>query len=328
MERPSPIVRHVKLATLSTGLLAVLFLIFFNTSKHDPALAQANVFIDDPYDAVGSFGVQLGLLAALLSCLRTFRPYPQGILLGHLSLILRGDAVALLSVVVTLAADGVAMLRYLPAWTGSAAGWRLALLAGGLFAFTALAELIVIELGRRLGLLSGRHPWLPSIAVCLAGLTALALYPPVWRESAPGGIFTALVGMALLFVLVAVTVRLVFPPGGETAGDLIEDLSALYQWAKAHAGPAGFVFPLIERAVANPPLRAIIRWLDPRQHAWNLVILAGLGMGLVLVTMEMLAEGAPNRSLILLVLAVFMGIEGAGALLGYALFRQYLGIFR
>ncbi len=43
---------------------------------------------------------------------------------------------------------------------------------------------------------------------------------------------------------------------------------------------------------------------------------------------EVLGEGAPNRSIILLMLTVFIGIEGAGVLLGYVLFRQFLGIVR
>jgi hypothetical protein len=44
--------------------------------------------------------------------------------------------------------------------------------------------------------------------------------------------------------------------------------------------------------------------------------------------MEMLGEGAPNRSLILLVVTVYIGVEGAGVVLGYALFRHYLEIVR
>jgi hypothetical protein len=336
MDKPALPSRDVKTATLITGVLAVLFVIFFNTSKHDPALAQANVFIDDPYDAVGSFGVQLVLLAALLSLVRILRPYPRADTLAYLPgptpsnllLILRGDAVALLSIAITLAADGVAMLRFLPAWTGSAAGWRLALLAVGLFLLAALAGGMVFDLGRRLKLLAGPRAWGKSLALCLAGFIALAVYPQAWRDSIPGSIFTALAGMAILFVLAAATVKLVFPPGGVHPEDVLDDLLAHYRWIKAHARPAGFVFDGIEKAAAISPLRRVIQWLNPRQHAWNFVLLAAVGMGIAFLLIETLGEGAPNRNLIMLVAAVFIGIEGAGVLLGYALFRQYLGIFR
>ncbi len=367
MDKPELPSKGIKAATLITCLLAVLFLIFFNTSKHDPALAQANVFIDDPYDAVGSFGIQLALLAALLSLVRILRLYPQADMQvypqadmqvypqadmqvypqadmqvypqadmqvypqGSTSsslLILRGDAVALLSIAITLIADGIAMLRDLPAWMGSAAGWRLALLAGGLLTLTALAGGMLFGLGQRTRQLSGPRAWGISFAVCLAGFVALALYPQTWRESLTGGILTALVGMLILFSLAAASVELLFPPGVAPSQDLLDDLSALYQWAKAHSGPAGFVFHWIEKAVAISLLRRAIGWLNPRQHAWNFVVLAAVGLGLAFLLIEILSEGAPNRSLIMLVAAVFIGIEGAGVLLGYALFKQYLGIFR
>jgi hypothetical protein len=53
----------------------VSFYLFFQTSKHNPALSSVNAFADDPYDAVGSFGVQFALFTALLSLVRAFRPY-------------------------------------------------------------------------------------------------------------------------------------------------------------------------------------------------------------------------------------------------------------
>jgi hypothetical protein len=85
--------RQAKFATLAAFVLVVLFWIFFNASKHISALAQVNVFNEDPYDAVGSFGIQLAILAAVLSFVRILRPYPKGITPENLLLILRGDAV-------------------------------------------------------------------------------------------------------------------------------------------------------------------------------------------------------------------------------------------
>src|SRR5215470_15338252 len=43
--------------------LAILFYVFFMTSKHDGFLSVVNAFAEDPYDAVGSFGAQIVILA-------------------------------------------------------------------------------------------------------------------------------------------------------------------------------------------------------------------------------------------------------------------------
>ena len=56
--------------------------------------------------------------------------------------------------------------------------------------------------------------------------------------------------------------------------------------------------------------------------------MAALGMGLLLLLSEALGEGPPDQTRILLVTGVFVGIEGSGVLLGYALFECYLSLFR
>ncbi len=76
--------RQAKFATVITCLLTLLFRIFFDVSKHNPALAKVNIFLEEPYDAVGSFGIQLAMLSALVSFLRILRPYPKGITFTHL----------------------------------------------------------------------------------------------------------------------------------------------------------------------------------------------------------------------------------------------------
>jgi len=324
----TPFVRRVQFAQLATCLLAALFWIFFDASKHNPALAKANVFIEDPYDAVGSFGIQLAGLSALVSFVRLLRPYPKGITSNNLLLILRGEAVALLSVAVTLTADIIAIFRYLPVWTSSSAGWRLAVFICGLMALFILAGWVVLRIGKSLNLLSGSRAWGQTIVVCLVGFMILAFYPEAWRQSVPGAIFTALVGMAILFVLCWVTVKLVFPPTGGSYEDILDDLSAVYQWIKAHARFAGFLFCWIEKSVSISRIQALINWLNPRKHAWNFVILAAMGMSLAFLIAEAIGEAASAQNVVLLALAVYISIEEAGALLGYALFRQFLGIFR
>ncbi len=92
-------------------------------------------------------------------------------------MILRGNAVALISIAVTLSSDMIAMFRYLSDWTSSSAGWILALLIGGLMALTAWAGRMVFHMGRTLNLLSGYRAWGKTIAICLVGFVVLAVYP-------------------------------------------------------------------------------------------------------------------------------------------------------
>ncbi|MBE3037961.1 MAG: hypothetical protein IMZ62_04005, partial [Chloroflexi bacterium] len=104
--------KRFKLATLFVFGLSILFYFFFDFCKHAPALGAANPFAEDPFDAVGAFGIQLALLSALLILIRAFRPYPQKEAApGQIRLALRGGTVVLLSVAVTLAADAIGLAR-------------------------------------------------------------------------------------------------------------------------------------------------------------------------------------------------------------------------
>jgi hypothetical protein len=332
MNKSAPSYKQVLLSMLTTCLLVGVFWIFFDASKHNDLFMKANVFLEDPYDAVGSFGVQLAALGALLSFVRLLRPYPQGITCDALRRIIRGEAVALCAVSVTLSADGLAMLRYLHGWIGLSAGWLLVGSASALLAVTALAGRRLYQLGRTLKIYSSRSSWQRTLLVCLAGTLVLMFYPEGWRQSVPGGVFTALVGMAILFILTASIVKSAFPPCGEQSEDFLDDLYALYEWVKAHANSAGSIFRSGERvslALAKIAwISGCINWLNLRKHAWNLVILVGLGMGLALFAAEAAAEGAPKASAILMVVSVYTGIETSGVLLGYALFKQYLWIIK
>jgi hypothetical protein len=224
-------------------------------------------------------------------------------------------------------ADLVAMFRYLSAWTGSAEGWLLAGLTVGLLVLAVFPLWKVIQLGQSLNIFSGTRPWGISISVCLFGLLVLAFYLVSWRQSIPGAILTAIVGMALLFILTAVTAKLVFPKVEGQSEDFLDDLRMVYQWIKSRAKFAAGFFQWMEKCCNFPPVRAVLNWLNPRKHAWNFVILLALAMGVGLVLVEAVSEGAPDRNVLLMVLAVFVGIEGTGIIFGYALFRHYLGIF-
>jgi len=47
------------------------------------------------------------------------------------------------------------------------------------------------------------------------------------------------------------------------------------------------------------------------------------------MSVEALREGiSTDANMVLLILAIFLGIEGVGVVLGYLLFAEFLGIFR
>jgi hypothetical protein len=328
MHEPITSFQRAKFATLIVCLLSMSFLTFFQISKHDPTLSAVNPFIDDLYDAVGSFGIQLAMLSALVAFVRILRPYPDGVTSDHIQLILHGGAVSLLAIAVTLTADGIAMVRHLPAWTGSSAGWLLAACIGALLLFAVPAGWMVIHIGRSVNMPSEHRPWGRALAVCLVGSIVLMTYPEAWRASVPGAIVSALAGMVLLFILTYGLAKLVFPSAVGPCDDVLDGLPALYRWAKVHAHWGGGIFRWMEKLAGVSRVRAAADWFNPRKHTWRFVIPAALGMGIALVLAEAIGEGAPQNSAIPMVLAVFIGLEGAGVLLGYVLFRRFLGIFR
>ena len=58
-------------------------------------------------------------------------------------------------------------------------------------------------------------------------------------------------------------------------------------------------------------------------------MVSAIGMGLALAAGEAVGEGiSPIPGRFMIVVSVFIGIEGAGILIGYALLGRFLGIYR
>jgi hypothetical protein len=318
-------VRSFKTISFVIFLLTIFFLAFFDNSKNIPLLAVVNPFAEDPYDAVGSFGIQLSFFAALLSLIRAFRPYAtKEIPSDQLSLILRGETVALLSIMVTLTADIVAMLRYLSMWMNSPGGRILAGLVGGLILLTTVVGLQLYRIVVNMSFSSVNRSWIRAILFAVS-MFILATYPADLLESIPGGIFSALLGMVLLFISTWALATAIFPQTEMEFEDVFDDFASIYRGIKSRAK---FISRL-ENFVKTNGLRTLFSWLNPRKHKWNFIILIVLAMGGSLMLMEALSEGlSTNTNVVLLILAIFLGIEGAGILLGYFLFAEFLGIFR
>jgi hypothetical protein len=323
--------RRLKASALIVFCLSILFYFFFDYCKHAPGLGISNPFASDPYDAVGSFGIQLALLAELLMLVRVFRPYPQEEAApNQLLLALRAGTVTLLSVAVTLVADFIGLVRdVITNGVFPAAGVLAALAVGMTFLMLAVSWFFAHS-ARGLVAPSAPHPWGRAAVVAVLAVLLLALYPLAWREaSIPGALFTAVTGMALLFVAVWALATAIFPSAEFAYEDIFDDLAAIYAWKREKLRFAKGLFAWLDKLAALPFLRKLLGWLSPRQHRWNLVLLAALGMGVSLVLVESFAEGlSPNLGRVLLVFAVYIGIEGAGVALGYGLLGRFLEIFR
>ena len=322
--------RQYKVNACLTLVLAVLFYLFFQLCKQQPALAHVATFTEDPYDAVGSFGTQFAVFTALLSVVRAFRPY-QASRAGDSQqvLLVRGAYLTCLSAAVTLGADIVAMLRYPSAWIGFPAGYVLAALVGGM-------ALLTVLVGWRIHLTasvrmapSAHHGWARAIGISLLGAIICALYPQNWRGSIPAGglwtafiLFTIVVGMTIFFASVWAW-GMVISPTLETPGeDFIDDLASIYRWLKAHTGRFSVLLTPLEKALGSSLLRPIVNWLNPRKNRWYGIALIGIGIGLVLAIGEGGLRPQIGR------LEVFASVECLAILVGYAFFVKPLGLFR
>src|SRR5215469_4659913 len=315
--------RSVKVSALLTFGLAILLFPFFEICKHDPALSLVNAFAEDPYDAVGSFGIQLAPFLSLLAVLRAFRPYQSEKTRDRQqALFARAAYCSCFTVAVTLGADVIAMIRHPSLWLGVPAGYVLAALLGGMILLTALVLWSISRLTRLLPLSSPLQRWTKASAFSLAGILILALYPEELRQSIPGALVTIAVGVLVLFSLVWALGTAIVPSLETPFEDIIDDLAAAYHWEKAHADssdPSLVLDSMLEKLLTLSLVRSVFCWLNPRKHPWNIAILLGVFMGILLLLSEMGGEGGPPQlGRLAMVAAVFIGVEFGGVLLGYA----------
>ncbi len=325
--------RSVKVSALLAIGLAILFFLFFEICNHAPIFSQVDVFTEDPYDSVGSFGIQLASLMALLALLRAFRPYPSEKTRDRqLVLFARTAYFSCLAVAVTLGADTIAMIRHSSLWVGVEGGYLLAALLAGMIILTALVFLSISYATRPLPLHSPLQRWIKASAFSLAGILLLALYPEKLRQSIAGEILTIAVGIIFLFGFVWALGTAISPSLDPPFEDVIDDLVITYQWQKARADPSNALLALdsmLEKLLTLSLLRSILHWLNPRRHSWNIVILLGVLMGIALLLADLIAEGGqPQLGRLALVATIFISVEFVGVLVGYALLAKPIGLFR
>jgi hypothetical protein len=280
-----------KLDAFLALVLAGAFYGFFMFTKHDPMLSSLIPFGSDPYDAIGSFGMVVSALLALLALFRALRPGSSSP--ARDVYLARTVAAVALAVLVPLGADVVAMVRHLPVWTGRGAAGELVAL---MLVMAALAAALIVRARRSVrdaGPQVVLHAARTATVVSLLGLVALAVYPESVILSVPGELFSLAAGIVIFFVCQSVlTVALVpYDPGD----------------ASADAGRGG----LLSR-----------RWVQ-----WCVAAALGLGVGVVALAGEA-SGGGISIARLLVVASVFIGTGAVGILTGYYCLRKPLGLFR
>jgi hypothetical protein len=212
----------VLLNVLVVIVLGTAFCIFFQVTKHVPALARVNPFSDDPYDAVGSFTVQFVPFAILVSLIRIFRPAASP---DRIRLQFAAHLMACVAIAFTLIGDLSAMARHVALWSGSRAGYDLLALTLCLLLWTAGAIALLFMTNSVVA--PSRPLAIRSIGIPILAAVVLALYPEHVRQTLSGAIVTALCGM-LLLVAVIWSVGSVFAPEPvATMPDLLDDVAGL-----------------------------------------------------------------------------------------------------
>jgi hypothetical protein len=271
--------------------LAVVFHQFFMFMKHNDAVRDVIPFGNDPYDAIGSFAVVIGMLAALISVFRAFLPYgAHGATAMQRAYTLRAQLALVFCVFVTLLADGVAMIRHLPMWAAAQSRSLLLILFCAMTVLTTGVFLLVIVSQVRLKRTA--LAWTAPVATSIVIVVNLALYPEKLIEHTGTHLLTVLVGAVLLFAPVRQLLMAVVP------------------------------LAMDEAAVADVQPR-------PRgKQGWAVATFTGIVLGFFFFAGEMTEAGGPTLPLyrIAFVALVFITLATAGILIAYAFLAEPLGL--
>jgi hypothetical protein len=274
--------------------LAILFWWSFMFAKHDPRLRGIIPFGDDPYDAVGSFGAIVGMLIALLSLVRAFRPYrKQPPTHAQRLYLVRSQEAVVLTVLVTLLADAIAMARHPSLWANAVSSRELIILLCGL-AVIALAVHLLIRNSLALVADSRSTAWGRVVLSALSVTFVLAVYPEQLIQRTSTHLLTVVVGALVLFAPMRVQLVSLVPHERDE-----------------------------ESTVATPPgTKALTSW-----HRWGIVVVVGIAIG-GLAFLGELSEGSGAMPLthLLFVASVFVGLGLAGLLIAYAFLGPALGL--
>jgi hypothetical protein len=273
--------------------LAGLFDWAFMFAKHNPALRGIIPFGEDPYDAVGSFGVLIGTLIALVSLVRAFRPYrKRPTSTAQRVYLVRTQLAVPLIVLIALAADMVAMARHPSTWIRAASRNELiALLAGLALAAVAVQSIVRAPRGKLPESVPSRWPR-ASIAALLA-VFILVLYPERLIDGTATHLLTVVIGAVVLFAPMRPLLAAMAPYDGRQA-----------------------------QTETTPARKELLT----AKRRWGVVFLAGALIGGCLFVAEMSeGGGTPPPARLLFIASVYIGLSITGLLLAYAFLGAPLG---
>jgi hypothetical protein len=321
------LLNNIKFNTIAVFLWSIVFTWFFFHCKHDLQLSKVNVFNVDPYDAVGSIAIQISLLASLFSMIRLSLPSFTRVLPDfQVVMILRGNTVALISIIITMISNIIALIRFSESWTKNPSGFILLILVISFLLITVLIILWTLKLAVAKSIKVEYKPSLNNI-LSLSGFAVLALFPVLLHESIPWAIFTAYSGMLIQILIVRNISFTMLPQSERIYPDLIDVFKELYKTVKSNLILVRTFLEKVEGRLNTGKTSAFISWLNPRKHDWNLIILIAILSGVGLAVLEAIGEewiGFNTKALLLF--SIYFGGELLIIVLFYRLFRNFLGI--
>lgn len=323
-------INNYRLNSAVVFLLSLFFFWFFFFCKHYYLFANVITFNDDPYDAVGSIGIQVSFFAASLSLIRTFVSYIKRKLAeDQIILILRGNLVALLSIEVTMISNLTSLVRYIDKWIKNSMGITLVILVFSFLLLTIIIHFWSFLLVRKINIpFIHRHSYI-KILWPISGFIILFFYPIILRESIIGAIFTACFGMILQITIVKSLSLLMLPSLNLKASDIIDDIRDLLISLRNHSAISKRLLDKIEALSDSPKLKPLIKWLNPRKHKLNLVVCLCICSGIAVAIIQTVDEGWSGFNVSsFLVLLLYVSLEFIVLLLFYLLFSDTLGIIR
>ena len=273
--------------------LGCLFYWSFMFAKHDAALRDVIPFGDDPYDAVGSFAVIVGMLIALLSLVRAFRPYREDPSTTQRTYLVRSQEAVVLAVFMTLTSDVVAMGRHPSMWVGAASRDRLIALVGGMAVVTVAVQFLIRASQEKLPERDAKD-WKVAARATLLAILVLAAYPEQLIHGTATHLLTVVAGAIVLFAPMRPLLNALVPYKSDKGR--MEKIPARGQFSRAWQG-------------------------------WGIAVLAGAVIGACAFLGEIAeGSGAVPMNRLAFVASVFIGLGLAGFLIAYAFLREPLGL--
>jgi hypothetical protein len=329
MKRQNIIFSKYGLNTMFTFLLSIIFIWFFFFCKHNGLLSKVNVFDNDPYDAVGSIGIQVSFLAAILSLIRIVGSFINGTLKNSQKiLILRNNLISILSIEITMISNLISIFRFKDKWINNSTGIILVFFVISFLFFSILMHCWTLFIAKKISSENTHRNFSFFDLWPLLGFFILAIYPVYLRESITGAIYTAYLGMIIHVTMVRSFSLWMLPQTELKFIDMIDILSDLYSLTKNKIKLANYFFNKIEMLIRTLKLKSTINWLNPRKHRWNIIIIFGILVGVLFAFNEGIGEnwiGYGNRAILLF--SIFVGGELIIIFMFYLLFSNYLGLF-